>query len=100
MGRPLTTCLTKEVRAVRRSIVPLAGVTQLVEYLLPKQAVAGSSPVARLTSIFRIAVWGCSSAWLECRSVTPEVAGSSPVSPAPVHNRTKALVVKLVDTPS
>lgn len=24
-----------------------AGVTQLVEYLLPKQAVAGSSPVAR-----------------------------------------------------
>ena len=27
-------------------------------------------------------VWGCSSAWLECRSVTPEVAGSSPVSPA------------------
>src|SRR5438046_53951 len=24
---------------------------------------------------------GCSSAWLECRSVTPEVAGSSPVSP-------------------
>ena len=25
--------------------------------------------------------WGCSSAWLECRSVTPEVAGSSPVSP-------------------
>ena len=25
----------------------LAGVTQLVEYLLPKQAVAGSSPVAR-----------------------------------------------------
>ena len=47
MSRPLTTCLTKEVRAVRRSIVPLAGVTQLVEYLLPKQAVAGSSPVAR-----------------------------------------------------
>ncbi len=25
---------------------------------------------------------GCSSVWLECRSVTPEVAGSSPVSPA------------------
>ena len=24
---------------------------------------------------------GCSSVWLECRSVTPEVAGSSPVSP-------------------
>ena len=29
---------------------PLAGVTQLVEYLLPKQAVAGSSPVARSTN--------------------------------------------------
>ena len=65
--------------------------------------------------------WGCSSAWLECRSVTPEVAGSSPVSPvekkgngepgteAP-HGDTVpgslipvpaiALVVKLVDTPS
>ncbi len=27
---------------------------------------------------------GCSSAWLECRTVTAEVAGSSPVSPAPV----------------
>jgi hypothetical protein len=26
---------------------------------------------------------GCSSAWLECRTVTAEVAGSSPVSPAP-----------------
>ena len=26
-----------------------AGVTQLVEYLLPKQAVAGSSPVPRST---------------------------------------------------
>ena len=26
--------------------------------------------------------WGCSSVWLECRSVTPEAAGSSPVSPA------------------
>jgi hypothetical protein len=26
-------------------------------------------------------IGGCSSAWLECRSVTPEVAGSSPVSP-------------------
>ena len=25
--------------------------------------------------------WGCSSVWLECRSVTPEAAGSSPVSP-------------------
>ena len=24
---------------------------------------------------------GCSSVWLECRSVTPEAAGSSPVSP-------------------
>lgn len=33
----------------RRRILPLpqAGVTQLVEYLLPKQAVAGSSPVPR-----------------------------------------------------
>ena len=26
--------------------------------------------------------WGCSSVRLECRSVTPEAAGSSPVSPA------------------
>src|SRR5687768_12317973 len=56
---------------------------------------------------------GCSSAWLECRSVTPEVAGSSPVSPARgLERRTEiedvramravcnALVVKLVDTPS
>ena len=29
---------------------------------------------------------GCSSAWLECRTVTAEVAGSSPVSPAPVSS--------------
>ena len=47
MARFLTTRLTEEVRAVRRSIVPSAGVTQLVEYLLPKQAVVGSSPIAR-----------------------------------------------------
>ena len=74
-------------------------------------------------------IWGCSSAWLECRSVTPEVAGSSPVSPVgrrgnresgignrnPAHRPemeidsqfpislfpiSSALVVKLVDTPS
>jgi hypothetical protein len=55
---------------------------------------------------------GCSSAWLECRSVTPEVAGSSPVSPARLVSTNEfddaravraicnALVVKLVDTPS
>jgi hypothetical protein len=49
MARLPTTTLTKEVRAVRRSIDTLAGVTQLVEYLLPKQAVVGSSPIARST---------------------------------------------------
>jgi hypothetical protein len=32
--------------------------------------------------IFRPPPGGCSSAWLECRTVTAEVAGSSPVSPA------------------
>ena len=31
------------------------------------------------------AAGGCSSAWLECRTVTAEVAGSSPVSPALYH---------------
>ena len=30
---------------------------------------------------------GCSSAWLECRTVTAEVAGSSPVSPVPSVER-------------
>jgi 16S rRNA (cytosine1402-N4)-methyltransferase len=34
-----------------------------------------------------LSTWGCSSAWLECRTVTAEVAGSSPVSP--VSRQTK-----------
>src|SRR4029453_764493 len=34
--------------------------------------------------IFPRCRWACSSAWLECPTVTAEVAGSSPVSPAPV----------------
>jgi hypothetical protein len=43
----VTCLLTEEVREVRNIDASLAGVTQLVEYLLPKQAVVGSSPIAR-----------------------------------------------------
>ena len=43
-GRELQ-CLTAKLDPL--ALRQFAGVTQLVEYLLPKQAVAGSSPVAR-----------------------------------------------------
>src|SRR3954462_6583925 len=43
---------------------------------------SGQWPIAHSPLIFRPPSGGCSSAWLECRTVTAEVAGSSPVSPA------------------
>ena len=50
--------------------------------LLP-EGLAGLPASLATLPIFRPRRWGCSSAWLECRTVTAEVAGSSPVSPAP-----------------
>ncbi len=47
---------------------------QLVEHLLAKERVAGSSPVSRSIS-------GCGSVWLERLIWDQEAAGSSPVTP-------------------
>jgi hypothetical protein len=62
-----------------------AGVAQLVERHVANVKVAGSNPVARSewrgSRCSDAPGGGCSSVWLECRTVTAEVAGSSPVSP-------------------
>jgi hypothetical protein len=58
-----------------------AGVAQLVERHVANVKVASSNLVARSDGNRALREWGCSSVWLECRTVTAEVAGSSPVSP-------------------
>ena len=59
-----------------------AGVAQLVERHVANVKVASSNLVARSESdgVAR-RMRGCSSAWLERRTVTAEVVGSSPISP-------------------
>src|SRR5690348_9190841 len=74
-------------------------VSSAVERLLYTQVAGGSNPSPPTSAPRRGARWGCSSDWLEHRTVNPEAAGSSPVTPVQEARRRAGLTRRRAGSP-